>query len=173
MKRFKHILAATDLSSESMSAVQYAAHLAQAQNARLTVLHVAHSLSLAYAEFVPPVSMADIDLAIEKSAREELEKWVRSHLKKVPRVGAVVRRGVTHEVIADVAEEIGASVVVVATHGQRCWPHGARQCRGAGDPPRSVSGAGGQAADVLRHRRGGRACARAPLGARRSQGPRP
>ncbi len=119
MKRFKHILATTDLSSESMSAVQYAAHLAQAQNARLTVLHVAHSLSLAYAEFVPPVSMADIDLAIEKSAREELEKWVRSHLKKVPRVDAVVRRGVTHEVIADVAEEIGASVVVVATHGRK------------------------------------------------------
>ena len=123
MKRFKHILAATDLSSESMSAVQYAAHLAQAQSARLTVLHVAHSLSLAYAEFVPPVGMADIDLAIEKSAREELERWTKAHLKKVPRVDTIVRRGITHEVIADVAEEVGASVVVIATHGRRGIGH--------------------------------------------------
>jgi universal stress protein A len=123
MKRFKHILATTDLSSESMSAVQYAAHLAQAQSARLTVLHVAHSLSLAYAEFVPPVSMADIDLAIEKSAREELERWAKAHLRKVPRVDTLVRRGITHEVICDVAEEVGASVVVVATHGRKGIGH--------------------------------------------------
>lgn len=123
MKRFKHILAATDLSSESMSAVQYAAHLAQAQAARLTVLHVAHSLSLAYAEFVPPVSMADIDLAIENSAREELERWAKQHLRKIPRVDTQVRRGITHEVISDVAAEIGASVIVVATHGRKGIGH--------------------------------------------------
>ena len=66
---------------------------------------MAHSLSLAYAEFVPPVSMADIDLAIEKSARDELERWARAHLKKVPRVDTVVRRGITHEVICDLADE--------------------------------------------------------------------
>ena len=123
MKRFKQILTTTDLSPESFSAVSYAAHLAKSDGAKLTVVHVPHSTSLAYTDFVPPIDMMNIDTAIEDAAREELESWVARHLRSVPRVDVVLRSGITHEAICDVAKETGASVIVMATHGRKGLGH--------------------------------------------------
>jgi nucleotide-binding universal stress UspA family protein len=123
MSRFKHILASTDLSPESFAAVAYAGHLAKSDGAKLTVVHVPHSTSLAYTDFVPPIDMMNIDTAIEDAARAELEGWVARHLKGLRKVEVVLRGGVTHEVICRLAAEIGASVLVMATHGRKGLGH--------------------------------------------------
>jgi len=115
MQRFKHIVAPTDLSSESLSTVSFAAHLAKAQGAKLTVLHVPHSLPVAYTDLAPPVTMVDIDRAIEKAATEQLERWAARHLRKIPRVTTLVRRGDTDAVICQVAAQVGAKVVRIFT----------------------------------------------------------
>jgi nucleotide-binding universal stress UspA family protein len=123
MKRFKHIVATTDLSPESFSAVSYAAHLARSQGSKLTVVHVAHSTSLVFTDFAPPIDMVNIDAAIEQAAVEQLDEWVARHLHNVPRVDVTVRRGITHEVICEVAKEVDASVIVIATHGRKGIGH--------------------------------------------------
>ena len=123
MKRFKHIVTTTDLSQESFSAVSYAAHLAKSEGAKLTVVHVPHSVSLAYTEFVPPIDTMNIDTAIEDAARDKLERWCRAHLAGVVKADIVLRGGVTHEVICDVAKRVGASVIVIATHGRKGLGH--------------------------------------------------
>ena len=123
MKRFKHIVATTDLSPESFPAVSYAGHLAKSEGAKLTVVHVPHSTTLAYTDFVPPIDMMNIDTAIEDAARAELESWCRTHLKGVPKVNVVLRRGVTHEAVCSVARDVGASVIVMATHGRKGLGH--------------------------------------------------
>ena len=123
MKRFKHILATTDLSPESFAAVAYAGHLAKADGSKVTVLHVPHSTSLAYTDFIPPIDMMNIDTAIEDAARAELESWVARHLRSLSKVNVVLRGGVTHEVICRVGEEVDASVIVMATHGRKGLGH--------------------------------------------------
>ena len=123
MKRFKHVLTTTDLSPESFAAVSYAAHMAKGDGAKLTVLHVPHSTSLAYTDFVPPIDMMNIDTAIEDAAREELESWVARHLRDMPKVDVVLRSGITHETICEIAKDIGASVIVMATHGRKGLGH--------------------------------------------------
>ena len=123
MKHFKHVLATTDLSPESFSAVQYASHLAEGQGAKLSILHVVHSISLAYTDFVPPVDMTNIEQAIEEAAREKLEQWVKRHLKRRSGVTIALRGGVVDEAICSYAEECGASVIVIATHGRRGLTH--------------------------------------------------
>ena len=123
MKHFKHVLATTDLSPESFSAVQYAAHLAEGPGAKLSILHVVHSVSLAYADFVPPVDMTQIEEAIEEAAREKLEQWVKRHLKRSAAVKIELRGGVVDETICDYAKECGASVIVIATHGRKGLTH--------------------------------------------------
>lgn len=123
MKRFKHILTTTDLSPESFAAVSYAAHLAKSDGAKLTVVHVPHSTSLAYTDFVPPIDMMNIDTAIEDAAREELNGWAARHLRGVPKLDVVLRSGITHETICEVAKEVGASVIVIATHGRKGLGH--------------------------------------------------
>ncbi len=123
MKRFKIILAATDLSPEAGAAVAYAGHLARAEGAKLVVVNVPHSTTLLFTDFSPPIDMLDLDTQIEDAARGALTKWVSRHLKKVTNVEIVVRQGITHEVICDLAEEIGASVIVMATHGRKGLSH--------------------------------------------------
>jgi nucleotide-binding universal stress UspA family protein len=123
MKRFRHILTTTDLSPESFAAVAYAGHLAKESGAKLTILHVPHSTSLAYTDFVPPIDMMNIDTAIEDAARAELEAWVKRHLRDVPKTQVLLRGGVTHETICRTADEVGASVIVMATHGRKGLGH--------------------------------------------------
>ncbi len=123
MKRFKHILATTDLSPESFAAVQYAAHLAEGQGARLTIVHVPQTTTLLFTDFAPPVDLVSLDKTIEKAARETLEAWVGRHVKSKSGVKIVIRSGVTHEVVGKVAEEVGANLIVMATHGRRGIGH--------------------------------------------------
>jgi nucleotide-binding universal stress UspA family protein len=123
MKRFRHIVATTDLSPESLAAVAYAGHLAKAEGARLTVLHVPHSTSLVYTDFMLPIDMTSIDAAVESAVREELEGWCRKHLRGIPKVEVMLRSGITHETICAAAKEVGASVIVIATHGRSGFGH--------------------------------------------------
>jgi universal stress protein A len=123
MKRFKHILAATDLSPESFSAVQYAAHLAEGQAAKLTILHVPQTTTLLFTDFAPPVDLLSLDRTIEAAARENLESWIRRHVKSKSGVRVVIRAGVTHEVICKVAADSGANLIVMTTHGRKGLGH--------------------------------------------------
>ncbi|MFQ5352006.1 MAG: universal stress protein [Candidatus Binatia bacterium] len=118
MKKFKRILATTDMSPESFSAVSYAGHLARAQAARLTVLHVAHSTVVMFTEFMPAIDMTAIDAEIEDAARNSLDGWIRRHLRKLGDVELMVRRGLVPETICEAAHETDASVIVMATHGR-------------------------------------------------------
>lgn len=123
MKRFKHILATTDLSPESFAAVQYAAHLAEGQGAKLTILHVPQTTTLLFTDFAPPVDLLSLDRTIEAAARETLENWVRRHVKSKSGVRVVIRAGVTHEVVCKAASEAGANLIVMATHGRKGLGH--------------------------------------------------
>jgi universal stress protein A len=123
MKRFKHILATTDLSPESFAAVQYAAHLAEGQAAKLTILHVPQTTTLLFTDFAPPVDLLSLDRSIEVAARETLENWVRRHVRSKSGVRVVIRAGVTHEVVCKAAAEAGANLIVMATHGRKGIGH--------------------------------------------------
>ena len=123
MKRFKHILTATDLSPESFAAVQYAAHLAEGQGARLTVLHVPQTTTLLFTDFALPVDLLSLDRSIESAARETLEGWVKRHIKNKAPVRIVIRSGVTHEVICQSAVDVGANLIVMTTHGRKGLGH--------------------------------------------------
>ncbi|HYC57205.1 MAG TPA: universal stress protein [Candidatus Binatia bacterium] len=123
MKRFKHILAPTDLSPESFAAVQYAAHLAQAQGSKLTILHVAQVTTLLFTDFSPPIDLLALDKEIESAARQKLEGWIARHLKADVKPKVLLRSGVTHDVINETAAALEASLVVMATHGRRGLGH--------------------------------------------------
>jgi universal stress protein A len=119
MKTFKHILAPTDLSPESLDVVMYAAHLAEAEGAKLTILHVVRTTSIVYTGFVPSVDLSGIEAELVEASRTKLESWISSHVKHVKSVELLVRIGLPDDVIEKVAKEIDASVVVMATHGYR------------------------------------------------------
>lgn len=119
MHRFKRIVVATDLSRESLGVVSYAGHLAREEKGRLTVVHVAASVSLAdYTELVPARDLDLIDDELLEHARSMLEGWVRRHRKKFGDVDIVVEQGVIVEVVCKVVEDVDADLLVVASHGR-------------------------------------------------------
>jgi nucleotide-binding universal stress UspA family protein len=119
MKRFRRILVTTDLTAESLSAISYAAHLARADGAQLSVLHVPTSTAALYAEFLPPIDIIGLDDTIEASAREHLERWAHSNLAGQTGVTLQVRSGQASDTICKVANEWNADLVVMATHGRK------------------------------------------------------
>jgi nucleotide-binding universal stress UspA family protein len=123
MKRFKRILATTDLSPESLSAVAYAAHIAESHDAKLLVLHVPTSTAALYAEFLPPIDIAGVDETLETSARKHLEKWAKRNLADRRGVELLVRSGHASDTICRIANEWDASVIVMATHGRKGLGH--------------------------------------------------
>lgn len=123
MKRFKQILVATDLSSESLSTVRYAAHLAKAQGARLTIVHAPQITALLFPYYDLPIDLMALDTEIEETARKKLEAWAKRYIKAGIPTRVVVRRGTAHEVICAVAAEMDASVIVMATHGRKGLGH--------------------------------------------------
>ena len=118
MKTFRRILAPTDLSPESLSAVLFASHVGKAQSAELTVLHVATSTSMVYQEMLPPVDLSFVDDEIEKQAREHLEKWAHRNLRNYEKLKLLVRSGPASDTICAVAGETRANLIVMATHGR-------------------------------------------------------
>jgi nucleotide-binding universal stress UspA family protein len=123
MKRFKRIIATTDLTPESLSAVLYAAHLAKAHEARLLVVHVPTSTAALYAEFLPPIDIAGVDEQLEASAREHLEKWARRNLAGQTGAELLVRSGHASDTICKLAAEWNANLIVMATHGRKGLGH--------------------------------------------------
>jgi nucleotide-binding universal stress UspA family protein len=123
VKRFKRILATSDLTPESLSAVSYAAHLASAHEARMLVLHVPTSTAALYAEFLPPIDIAGVDEAVEASARQHLEKWAHRNLADMHGIELLVRSGHASDTICRVAAEWNANLIVMATHGRKGLGH--------------------------------------------------
>lgn len=117
----RRILVATDFSACSKEAVDSAAHLASCFSAELFLLHV----------FEPPFyTMEGLDTRIHP----EVDRWVRglreTESKKLDgEAEAVKRRGINVrpyfkegsplDEILHVAEETGADLIVLGTHGRR------------------------------------------------------
>jgi nucleotide-binding universal stress UspA family protein len=123
MKHFRKILATTDLSSESLSTVRYAVHLAKAQDASLVVLHVPPVPTTLYPDALVPVDITALADEIERAARGQLERWVKRYAQELP-IKALVRRGLAvQDTICEVAAEVGASLLVMSTHGRKGIGH--------------------------------------------------
>jgi nucleotide-binding universal stress UspA family protein len=123
MKHFRKILATTDLSSESLSTVRYAVHLAKAQNASLVVLHVPSLPAALYTDAFAPIDLTALVEEMDRAARKQLDRLVKRYAKQVP-IKALVRRGiVVQDTISAVAREVGASLIVMSTHGRKGVGH--------------------------------------------------
>jgi nucleotide-binding universal stress UspA family protein len=120
----KHILAPTDFSAHSRSALYYAAALAEKFAARITLLHVYQDMTLflpetiaAGAVVVPPVEQ--MISAVHESLSREVQECKLDHLKPA----LEVREGSAYYEIVRFAEEAGADLIVLGTHGRGALAH--------------------------------------------------
>ena len=115
MSAYRHILLGLDLSVESHQVVDRAAALRDAFGSELSVIHVIEPLSFAYGGDIP------MDFS---GIQEEIHKQARAHMTQlcdplnIPEKNRHLVVGRPETEIHHVAEEIGADLVVVGSHGR-------------------------------------------------------
>lgn len=107
----KHILLATDLSQANRIAANKAKELAELYNAKLTLAYIAEPL---YAYESPEV------IKLEGSIMQEIKKEMAKLGKelKVPSPDQRIEIGSVKTQLLELAEELGADLIVVGSHGR-------------------------------------------------------
>jgi len=118
----KHILVPTDFSEYADQALNDAIQLAQQLQAHITLLHIIDTAPLGVVEgatMLPPSYWQELETDIEQIMEESLKR-----LHDVGLQGeTVIVHGVPFQTIVDTAEDKGADVIIMGTHGRTGLPH--------------------------------------------------
>jgi nucleotide-binding universal stress UspA family protein len=109
---FKVIIWATDGSSGAEQALQFAKGLAQADGARLVVVHVKEIMAGRGGGYPVKVDEDEVQAAIRKQVEDLKQKGLQAKLQ----LADVMAGGAAH-VIAEIANEEGADLIVAGTRG--------------------------------------------------------
>jgi nucleotide-binding universal stress UspA family protein len=113
----KHILVPTDLSEGAEQALDYACELATQLGARIHLLHVVGIPALGVPELGVALTSAMIDRLVVEN-QTALEGLART--KCAAQIGQVlIRTGDARDLINQTAQELGADLIVMGTHGRR------------------------------------------------------
>lgn len=111
------LLVPVDFSETSEAALEYAVSLARPLGARIVVMH---AYELPIYGFPDGALVASVEVAtrLMNSAQVGLDGMV-SRYRGQARIDTVLRQGVPWEEVHAVAEDVGADLVVIGTHGRR------------------------------------------------------
>lgn len=123
MKPFDKILIAVDFSENSTYAFDYALTLAKQFNAELTLLHVINEPVDLRGFYVPHISFEQLEKEIESGAASMMEKFCQEKLNDFKGYKTHIVTGIPYEEIIRKAQETGASLIVLGTHGRTGLDH--------------------------------------------------
>ena len=119
MTSFRHILAPTDFSKPAEHSVAFAAQMAKALGAKLTVVHIHETPIFGFPEI--PVLLGESDDAVLKYEDEEMKKVLTKLKADGVDCQGVVQRS-SHSAPADlikVAQQMSCDVIIIGTNGRR------------------------------------------------------
>lgn len=114
MPAIKTILVPTDFSETSMQAFDYACRFAKENRAKVVALHVVEPVVPIVADGI----VMPFDVALMRSVTEEELSRLNPDDRTVDFEG-MLRDGPAATTIVDIADEIGADLIVMGTHGRR------------------------------------------------------
>ena len=114
----KSILVPTDFSPAADSALDYAIALAGPMGAQVTLLHAYNIPNLGFPEGAL-VATAEMIATVVNDARQALQKTISKRKDRGVPLKTQLEAGDSRDVIHAVAEEIGADLIVMSTHGRR------------------------------------------------------
>jgi len=123
MKPFEKILTAIDFSENAEYAFAYALTLATQFQAELTIMHVINEPVDLRGFYVPHISFEQLEKEIEEGAEKMMEKFCQTQLGDFTNYKTVIGTGIPYEEIIRKAEETGASLIVLGTHGRTGLDH--------------------------------------------------
>lgn len=120
MKQFKHILVPVDFEASADQALEVAIGLAQAFEAKLTLLHVWEIPIYPYMEFM---LNSEVIAGVEDRAVALLADKLAQVRKTLPNAESKLKTGLPWGGILDAIKEVAPDLVVMGTHGRRGVSH--------------------------------------------------
>ena len=117
MPAINKILVAVDLSAQSSTVADYAVCLAKSLNAEVMAIYIAPSLSQYVGFHVPASSIENFVGEVVNGAEKSMEEFVKEKFDGLKAKGKVVS-GYAAEEIIEQAQEYGADLIVMGTHGR-------------------------------------------------------
>jgi nucleotide-binding universal stress UspA family protein len=114
----RRILVPVDFGEPSGIALDYALELAAALEADVVALHV-YEIPMLSVPDAPWVITGDVVESIENASKVALDRVVAHHRKAGVRMVPLLRSGDARSQIEAAAQEIGADLIVMGTHGRR------------------------------------------------------
>lgn len=115
MNQYTHILVGLDLSEDSERILQKAQSLAACCGAKLSVAHIIEPLAFAYGGDVP-IDLSEAQGIMEEQAVKRLAAITMAY--DIPHTHQIVRLGQTASELHLLAEERGADLIAVGSHGR-------------------------------------------------------
>jgi len=120
---FSKILLPSDFSDCSAEAARAARRLAEHFGSALLVLHVMDEPAALDPMFRGEVPIELLRGRMEAYCREEMDRFIASHLEGLPCVETRIVSGVPYREIIKAAREAGAGLIVIGTHGRTGVEH--------------------------------------------------
>lgn len=123
MKQFSTILFANDFSEGSDYAFDYALTLAKQFSARLLIVHVINEPVDLRGFYVPHISFDNLEKEIVDGAEKMMDRFCSENLAGFDSFEKYVISGVPYEEIVKKADESGADLIIMGTHGRKGVDH--------------------------------------------------
>lgn len=123
MNDFKIIEFATDFSESSEYAFEYAFGIARKFGAKLVLVHVVSEPLSFNGFYVPHISFEKLEEELREGAKRMMERFCEAHLKDFENFETFILRGLPFEQIIKKADEVGADMIVLGTHGRTGLDH--------------------------------------------------
>jgi nucleotide-binding universal stress UspA family protein len=117
------ILVPIDFSDYSKSALKYAVDFAKLFNAELFLIYVIEPVIYPPDFSMGQIAVPSVDLEMDKRALEELENLAKKQIPKELKTRTMVKTGKPFIEIIDTATEMGADLIIIATHGHSGVEH--------------------------------------------------
>ena len=124
MLPFKKILCPTDFSEPACKAIKAAGEFAEKFDAELILLHVVGPVPV----LETPTGLAGFDVAayqqeLTDAAEKSLQDRCEKHIPEGVKVNKLVVHGEAAHEIVSVANDEGADLIIISTHGESGWRH--------------------------------------------------
>ena len=119
----KKILVPIDFSDYSKNALGYAVDFAKLFNAELILIYVVEPVIYPPDFSMGQIAVPSMDIEMDKRAKEELENLAKKQIPKELETEILVKTGKPFIEIIETAGEIGADLIIIATHGHSGVEH--------------------------------------------------
>jgi nucleotide-binding universal stress UspA family protein len=119
MVEIRRILVPVDFSEVAPILAKWAKGFAKQLNAKIILTYVLEDLSPYERILVEVKTLTELENTLYEGAKKSMEDFLKEHFSDFPDVEPVLEKGDVVETILWVAQEKGADLIVIGTHGRK------------------------------------------------------